>query len=420
MKFPRDVLNPRPREASDFPKMTVCPTYWTLCSPQNGVVYNYNLSSLPCSGSHDTKGRTFWPWQHLWCRWTVIHIIHWLTFHIQCLVSVVQRHMGKQGGQGGGSPATPSMDLPPFPSSPLSCYLRSGTERIQDPPDLRFFFWWCSRFYLREGRAWFHQSISFSDSLMLLNLSTSSRSSATRLSRSSTQSHLTPLFSPLTSVTRERLWHSLQPETWMAACFRGSSVWVATSILVSAEDTAFCRVDTTAKLLLKGWWPPTELTSRARSVTAPFLHALPPRWGPHALCACSVGSAPGHLFPSGCFHRHGGCCGCSGNAQNSSASPMRTIWLWILCIKVQTNKTTVNFSALWRLRRTRAIKLPIYCFWYSLCIDHLIVIEAFNNHYPYVIYKKYLNIGSSHGCDLHIRNNYSICKHYVLMALVLI
>ncbi|PKU34848.1 hypothetical protein llap_14851 [Limosa lapponica baueri] len=46
----------------------------------------------------------------------------------------------------------------------------------------------------RESRARFHQSISFSDSLMLLKLSTSSQSSATKMSRSSTWSHLTQLF----------------------------------------------------------------------------------------------------------------------------------------------------------------------------------------------------------------------------------
>jgi len=59
-------------------------------------------------------------------------------------------------------------------------------------------------------------SCSPSHCLMLLNLSTSSFSSATRLSRSFTWSHQTPLLSLLSSGTSARLRHSLQPETWTA------------------------------------------------------------------------------------------------------------------------------------------------------------------------------------------------------------
>ena len=58
-----------------------------------------------------------------------------------------------------------------------------------------------------------HQSISCSDSLMVLNLSTSSLSSATMLSRSSTCSHLTQVEFPLPSPGSSRLRHSVQPET---------------------------------------------------------------------------------------------------------------------------------------------------------------------------------------------------------------
>jgi len=55
-----------------------------------------------------------------------------------------------------------------------------------------------------DGRAWVHQPISLSHSLMLLNLSTSSLSSATRLSRSSTWSQRTQAFCPLPSDTTDR------------------------------------------------------------------------------------------------------------------------------------------------------------------------------------------------------------------------
>ncbi|KAK4829553.1 hypothetical protein QYF61_005222 [Mycteria americana] len=44
-------------------------------------------------------------------------------------------------------------------------------------------------------------------------------------SKSSTWSHLTQLSTRLPCVTSEMPRHSLQPETWVAACFPGSSVW---------------------------------------------------------------------------------------------------------------------------------------------------------------------------------------------------
>ena len=55
-----------------------------------------------------------------------------------------------------------------------------------------------------------HQSISCSHSLMVLNLSTSSLSSTTRLSSSSTCSHLTQVASFPSSLGSSRLWHSLE------------------------------------------------------------------------------------------------------------------------------------------------------------------------------------------------------------------
>jgi len=56
---------------------------------------------------------------------------------------------------------------------------------------------------LREGRVRLHPSISLSHSLLLLNLSTSSFSSATRLSRSFTWSHRTQLLSLLSSAAKD-------------------------------------------------------------------------------------------------------------------------------------------------------------------------------------------------------------------------
>jgi len=119
-----------------------------------------------------------------------------------------------------------------------------------------------------------HQSIFLSHSLMFLNLSTSSFSSTTRLSRSFTWSHQTRLLSLLFYGTSARLRHSLQPEIWTAVCLSGTSVWVLTLLLA----TAFPRVETTARM------SPERATSTsqiARRGTAPCLHAFPT----HPACA---------------------------------------------------------------------------------------------------------------------------------------
>lgn len=66
-----------------------------------------------------------------------------------------------------------------------------------------------------------------SDTVMVLNIFF--HSSATKLSRSSTWPHLTQMLQLLPSVLVKG--SGQQPETWMAVCFHGSSVWVATSAL---------------------------------------------------------------------------------------------------------------------------------------------------------------------------------------------
>lgn len=115
---------------------------------------------------------------------------------------------------------------------------------------------------------------------MLLMLSTSSHSSAIRLSRSSIWSHHTQLLSLLLPITRESLPHSLQPETRTAACFCGSSMWVVTFILASLDSRAFCHMETTTKVLLRGWWSSISWASR---VTTSSPHTLPCQLPCHAL-----------------------------------------------------------------------------------------------------------------------------------------
>jgi len=87
---------------------------------------------------------------------------------------------------------------------------------------------------LREGRERLHQLILRSRSRMLLNLFTSSFSSATRLSRSFTRLHRTQQLSLLSSGSSARLRHPLQPETWTAVCLCGTSIWVPTLLLATA------------------------------------------------------------------------------------------------------------------------------------------------------------------------------------------
>ena len=94
---------------------------------------------------------------------------------------------------------------------------------------------------LRES---LHQSISRSHSLIVLNLSTSSLSSTTRLS----SSHLTQVASFPSSLGSSRLWHSLQPETCTATFLGRPSLWVATVFLGQAR----CLVETMFKLEVSG------------------------------------------------------------------------------------------------------------------------------------------------------------------------
>jgi len=107
--------------------------------------------------------------------------------------------------------------------------------------------WGVQSLHLTHGES-LHQSISRSHSLMVLNLSTSSLSSTTRLSSSSTCSHLTQVASFPSSLGSSRLWQPLQPETCTATFLGRPSVWVATVFLVQAR----CLVETMFKLEVTG------------------------------------------------------------------------------------------------------------------------------------------------------------------------
>jgi len=141
---------------------------------------------------------------------------------------------GTWGGEGGrqGIGLTPRAGIcfhsPPSLRSSPSAWWREGRGSSAS----------CGAFILCAcfggGRAWLHQSISLLHSLMLLNISTSSLNSATRMSRSITWSQRTQVFCLLPSHTSDRLRHSLQPETCTAACLHRSSVWVAIFSLLTA------------------------------------------------------------------------------------------------------------------------------------------------------------------------------------------
>lgn len=123
--------------------------------------------------------------------------------------AVVQGHLWRWGRLGGGLPATPSWSLFSFllVSQVLSfclaarelgihCYLQSVL--------------WCLS--LRGVREWF----SLSHSLMLLSVSVSFSSCATRQNRSSICAHYKQVLPQLPPGTFARLRHSLQPETGTA------------------------------------------------------------------------------------------------------------------------------------------------------------------------------------------------------------
>lgn len=171
-KFSSDVLKRGPREAAHLPVRRVCLAYWTLCCTQKGVTYSYNLCCLPCSGGPDTGCNPGVEWSSS-------------TSPCQFDMSVSPRDQREWDEQGGSSPATSGVDLPPFSFFSLGCCLQPVTE---SPWSLRFYDG-NSCFCLMEGKPWFQQSIFFSASMIFLNLSISS---ATWLSRSSTWSSLLP------------------------------------------------------------------------------------------------------------------------------------------------------------------------------------------------------------------------------------
>lgn len=103
----------------------------------------------------------------------------------------------------------------------------------------------CSCFCFTEGRASLHQSIYCSTSLMLSTSSHQLCHQAENLVHPVTPHTAVTLLPP---ITTERLPCSLQPETWTAACFHGSSVCIVTSFVVSMGNTASCWVEIIANL----------------------------------------------------------------------------------------------------------------------------------------------------------------------------
>ena len=108
--------------------------------------------------------------------------------HSRALYLLLEGNWGGEGGQEGIRllPQTGTRFHSPLsPRSPLSAWWQEGRGSSASRGAAS-----CC-LGLREGRVRLHQSISLSHSWMLLNLSTSFFSSATRLSRSFTWSHRT-------------------------------------------------------------------------------------------------------------------------------------------------------------------------------------------------------------------------------------
>ena len=103
---------------------------------------------------------------------------------------------------------------------------------------------------LSQGRYSAIPVVSLSHSLILLNLLISSSWSSVAKQRSSpTWAHLPQVCSLLPPSTGVRAGHTVQLDTWVAACSCWNSVWEAVSVVVGAElreARAFCQVDTIA------------------------------------------------------------------------------------------------------------------------------------------------------------------------------
>lgn len=133
-------------------------------------------------------------------------------------------------------------------------------------PWILAFFWWL--FCLREGRAWFQQSLS-SDSLMLLNLSASLLNSDTGWTRvvCLVMSHMA-----VVSTTMQHWWQALphpQPDIWIGALFVLSHpFWWVQRAMGLCFILRGCLI--LSELLLRGWWPLKGAHLLGR-VTAPFL-----------------------------------------------------------------------------------------------------------------------------------------------------
>lgn len=108
----------------------------------------------------------------------------------------------------------------------------------------------------RDGVEWLHQPISSSGSLMLLNLSTSSLSSATMMSRSSAWLHFTQLLSLLSSSSSARL---ALPAVWdLESCMFLWELSLHHRIL-SSDCRGHCSPPSGYhKLLLRDQWPLTQ------------------------------------------------------------------------------------------------------------------------------------------------------------------
>lgn len=78
--------------------------------------------------------------------------------------------------------------------------------------------------HLREGRTWFQQSISFSHSLTLLSLLTSSQSSVTKQRSSSTWVHLVPSCTGVTAGHTKPGWLHVSPPEKLCQSWRVQSL----------------------------------------------------------------------------------------------------------------------------------------------------------------------------------------------------
>lgn len=236
-KLSRSIVNSEPKTTADFPKKWVQSAYWTFCSPQGEPpmtathLFFFTEAVLTQSRDQRNLGNTS----------MLDKPSSSSLFNSTCSA---QGHLGRWGSQRVDTPAVPGREFAATAPYAFNHSLQPERERTENLP--YSYILTAHQTCPREGRIQFQEPFSFSGSLILFDLLTSSWSSVTKRRSSSTWVYLPQVWSLLPSCTGINVGHTLQPGTWAAAGSHQSSIWAAASVVVGAELSEamfFCWVD---------------------------------------------------------------------------------------------------------------------------------------------------------------------------------